>query len=71
MAKRITGELPEATLTQRVRSMSTHELMTAARALAKQTDLASDEACTAALDELYRRAPGSATVDAFVAEIYS
>lgn len=70
MSKRITATLPAATLAQRLASMSTAELMLAARALAKRTDAGSDHACTAVLEQLEGRAPG-ASFDAFVAEIYS
>lgn len=67
---RISAALPAATLAQRLASMSTGELMTAARALAKKSDPASDKACTAVLDELEKRAPGEG-FDQFVAEIYT
>ncbi len=74
MAKtnRIGSTLPAATLAQRLASMSTAELMFAARELAKRpaTDAAADKACTAVLDHLEKRAPGP-SFDAFVAEIYS
>lgn len=66
----ITSKLPAATLSQRLACMSTAELMFAAKELAKKTDLASDKACTAVLDELNSRVAGE-SFDAFVAEIYS
>lgn len=66
--KRISATLPAATLAQRIASMSTTQLMQAARELAK--DAAQDALCTALLDALEKRAPGAA-FDAFVAEIYS
>lgn len=69
--KRITGKLPSATMAQRLASMSTVDLMFAARELAKKTDLASDQACTAVLDTLHARVRGGASFDAFVAEIYA
>lgn len=65
------GTLPAATLAQRLASMSTAEMMLAARALAKKTDLASDSACTAVLDALASRVGNSDAFEAFVAEIYS
>lgn len=68
--KRISSNLPAATLAQRLAAMSTGELMIAARRLARATDPASEQACAAALEELEGRAPGAA-FDAFVAEIYS
>lgn len=72
MAKRITGTLPAATLEQRLASMSTPELMFAARELAKRTDdVAADAACTAVLEALERRTRGSDAFHAFVQEIYS
>lgn len=70
MTKSRIGTLPAATLEQRIASMSTVELMFAARELAKKTDAASDMACTAILDALEKRAPGAA-FDKFVAEIYA
>lgn len=71
MSKRITGKLPEATLAQRIASMSSYDLMTAARTLATQTDAASDTACTAILEALEKRTRNSDAFQAFVAEIYS
>lgn len=68
--KRI-GTLPAATLAQRLASMSTAELMFAARELAKRTDAGNDTACTAVLETLEARTDGGASFDAFVAEIYS
>lgn len=68
MAKRITGILPQATLSQKLASMSLAELMFVARELAKDTS--KDVLCTAVLDELEKRAPGEG-FDSFVAEIYS
>lgn len=68
MAKTITGKLPQATLKQRLASMSLAELMFAARELAK--DASKDVICTAVLDELQKRAPGDG-FEAFVQEIYS
>lgn len=65
---KITGKLPAPTLAQRLRSMSTPELMIAARGLAK--DAGQDALCTAVLEELEKRAAGPA-FEAFVAEIYS
>jgi hypothetical protein len=70
MTKRIDGKLPTATLAQRLASMSLADLMFAARQLAQKTDLASDKACTAVLDELEKRTGGEG-FDQFVAEIYS
>ncbi len=70
MANRINSTLPAATMAQRLASMSTAELMFAARELATRTDAASDRACTAVLDELSSRVSGP-SFDAFVAEIYS
>lgn len=67
---KISATLPAATLAQRVACMSTAELMFAAKRLAKATDAASDQACTAILEQLESRAPGAA-FDTFVAEIYS
>lgn len=68
MTKRINSNLPAATLTQRLASMSETELMDAAAQLAKRTD--GDAACTAVLEELESRVPG-ASFEAFVTEIYS
>lgn len=63
------GTLPAATMEQRLASLSTTDLMIAARTLAKKTDTASDSACTAVLDALEKRiAP--ATFESFTAEIY-
>lgn len=70
MTKRI-GTLPEATLAQRVASMSLAELLTAARGLAPKTDAASEEACQAVLEQLEKRTRNSSDFQAFVAEIYS
>lgn len=66
--RRITGQLPAATLTQRLASMHWLDLMIAARGLAKNP--ANDALCTRVLEELERRVPG-ASFDAFVAEIYA
>lgn len=66
--KRITGILPAPTLAQRIRSMSSGELMIAARGLAK------DEKHTALVDsllaELEKRA-GFEAVEAFATEIFA
>lgn len=71
MTKRITATLPEATLAQRIASMSTPQLMDAARALATRTDAASDAACTAILEALEKRTRSSESFHTFVAEIYA
>ena len=68
---KITAKLPAATLAQRVAAMSTGELMIAARRLAPATDAASDQACTAVLEQLEKRIGAGATFDQFVAEIYA
>lgn len=70
MTKRINSTLPAATLAQRLASMSTAELMFAARELAQKTDRASDAVCTAVLEALEARVTGP-SFDAFVAEIYA
>jgi hypothetical protein len=64
------GILPEATMEQRLASMSTTDLMIAARGLAKKTDEASDRACTAVLDALEKRLPAD-TFERFTAEIFA
>lgn len=69
--RRVLDKIPAATLAQRVSSMSTAELMFAAKRLAPKIDAASDQACTAILDELERRTGGSESFNAFVTEIYS
>lgn len=68
---RITGKLPEATLAQRLRSMSETELMFAARELARKPE--QDALCTAVLEALEARpgVGGSEAFETFVAEIYS
>lgn len=66
---RLKSTLPAPTLAQRIASMSTAELMVAARALATQGDEASEAACTAVLEALEARVPGP-SFDAFVDEIY-
>ena len=63
------GVLPAATMSQRLASMSTHELMIAAQGLAKETDAASDRACTAVLDALEKRISPQ-MFERFTAEIY-
>lgn len=68
MTKRITGKLPQATLAQRLASMSETELMFAAKELAKDTS--KDVLCTAVLDELNKRVQGK-SFDSFVKEIYA
>ena len=67
---KISAALPAATLAQRLASMSLADLMTAARALAQNTDQASDQACTAVLREIEKRALG-AGFDRFVSEIFA
>lgn len=67
MGKTINSKLPAATLAQHLASMSTAELMLAARELAQR---GSDVACTAMLEELEARVAGP-SFEAFVAEIYS
>jgi hypothetical protein len=71
-ARRVSGigTLPAATMEQRLASMSTVDLMFAARSLAKKTDVASDRACTAVLDALEKRISPSA-FESFTAEIYA
>lgn len=66
--KKISSNLPAATLGQRLAAMSDAELMFAARELATRPD--GDAACTAVLEALESRVPGEAFV-AFVAEIYA
>jgi hypothetical protein len=67
MAKQISSKLPQATLAQRLASMSETELAFAARELAKDTS--KDALCTAVLEALEKRVT-SATFEAFVSEIY-
>lgn len=69
--KRITGILPQATLAQKLRSMSTVQLMDAAKALAQ--DPSKDALCTTVLEALEARpgVKGSEAFEAFLAEIYS
>jgi hypothetical protein len=68
MAKQITSKLPQATLTQRLASMSETELAFAARELAKDTS--KDKLCTAVLEALEKRI-SAATFEAFIMEIYA
>lgn len=68
MTKRITGQLPTATLAQRLAAMSETELMFAARELASRPD--ADALCTAVLEALEARVPGP-SFETFVAEIYA
>jgi hypothetical protein len=70
MTKRIRGALPVPTMAQRLASMSTAQLMHAARELARKTDAASDRACAAVLEALEARVAGP-SFESFVAEIYS
>lgn len=66
MTKRINSTLPQATLAQRLASMSETQLMDAARQLANSNDTL----CTAVLEALEARVAGP-SFDAFVAEIYA
>lgn len=70
MAKRITGILPQPTLAQKLASMSSVDLMIAARELAK--DPSKDVLCTAVLEALESRkgVGGSEAFEAFLAEIF-
>jgi hypothetical protein len=68
MTKTISSKLPQATLSQRLASMSETQLAFAARKLAQQPE--QDMICTAVLNELERRISGE-TFEAFVSEIYS
>lgn len=68
--RKISSTIPAATLAQRIASMSTAQLMDAARALAPKRDAASDTACTAILDALETSTGNSDAFQAFVAEIY-
>lgn len=70
MSKTISSKLPAATLAQRIASLSTTDLMFAAKKLAKLTDKASDVACTAILETLESKLSAE-TFEAFCAEIYS
>lgn len=69
--KRITGILPQATLAQKLRSMSSVQLMDAAKALAQ--DPSQDKLCTAVLEALEARpgVGGSEAFETFLVEIYS
>lgn len=68
--KKITGILPPATLTQKLRSMSTVQLMDAAKALAQDPN--QDKLCTAVLEALEARPgiKGSEAFNAFISEIF-
>lgn len=67
MAKTLSSKLPQATLAQRLASMSETELAFAARELAK--DASKDKLCTAVLEALEKRI-SAATFETFVTEIY-
>lgn len=68
---KISSTIPAATLANRIASMSTAQLMDAARALAPKRDEASDTACTAILTALETSTGNSEAFQAFVTEIYS
>lgn len=71
--KRITGILPQATLTQKLASMSEMDLATVARDLAQDTS--KDALCTLVLETLEKRCKGfmmtGETFETFLVEIYS
>lgn len=66
---RITGQLPCATLAQRIASLSTTDLVFAAKALAAKPD--TDAVVTEILEAVEARLGAGATFDAVVAEVYA